>query len=242
MLANKLIVKNKSSTDYGVFIQYPFTLVNTLPEITAVQIPGHSGDLLTNNTRFQNVTQTLNLYIEKPQEYETWSSLSMAIQDWLYSFDYQPIIISSLNDYYLEGYMSQAPVITPQDDMVATGSVAFNCKPYLKRIDDIDFRSVPSTVIGIETINAKPIFHIKGSGVLTLTVNGQKYVLNGVDDEIFIDGEKEWIYKHDLNQNRMPLAQFPNNDFPELVPGKNTISLSGKYSLFEYKPNWRRLI
>ena len=45
-----------------------------------------------------------------------------------------------------------------------------------------------------------------------------------------------------MTELRTSRAILPNHEYPELIPGKNTISLSGNYSKFEYQPRWRRAI
>ena len=237
----QIIVNQHSTLDFGVYLQYPIVLAHPQVDLNPVQIPGHSGDLLANNHRFQNITQTFNLVIKKPSKYITWSSLSLALQEWLVSDTYQTIILDTLHGWYWEGYLSSPPVITPTNDCDATGSISFNCKPYMKRIDSIDFEPVPSMFFNTTDSIAEPIIHIVGNGNFTINVNGTNYELIDVSEEVFIDSEQSWIYQHDEIQNRASWAHFPNNDFPILKQGQNTISITGNYSKFEYKPNWRRL-
>ena len=86
-----------------------------------------------------------------------------------------------------------------------------------------------------------PLFHIVGNGDFTLTVNNIQYQFKDTDDELFIDSEK-WIVYKSLTERRTSRAILPNHEYPVLVPGKNTISLQGNYSKFEYQPRWRRAI
>lgn len=239
---NYLVVNHKSSLDFGVYIQYPVALVHTIPDVTPTSIPGHSGDLITNNHRFQNITQTFNVYANKIDKYDTWSHLSLDFNNWLIGDTYQPFYLASMHEWYWEAYMSAPLTLTPQNDFEATGSFSINCKPYLRRTDSLKFRPVPQLVTNTTTEYSEPIFHIVGNGDFTITINGQDFKLSGVDGEIFIDSEEQWIYKHDINENRASTAIFPNNDFPLLKPGQNTIKLSsGSATKFEYKPNWRKL-
>ena len=242
-MSTDLIVKDQSLiSDYGTYIQYPLVIAHASPELSPVSIAGHSGDLLTSNHRYPNITQTFNLYATTEAGYETWSHLSLDINQWLVSETYQPIYINSQNDWRWEGYLSQPASFTPQNDFEATASISFNCKPFMKRLDGAEFKPIVSPVINTEQIFAEPTFHIIGNGDFVIEVNGQDYKLNGVDGEIFVDSEMQWIYKHSMNENRSSLAEFPNNDFPILIPGENTIALkSGTASVFEFKPNWRKL-
>lgn len=244
-LVAKLIVNEQSTLDFGVYIQYPIVITHPQVDVTSNAIPGHSGDLLTKNHRFQNISQSFTLYATREStKYSTWSQLSMAINDWLVSDKYQPLYLDTMHEWYWEAILSQPANFTPQNDSEATATVTFNCKPYMRSTDSMKFRPLPSSqkVINKQQESAEPIIHIVGSGDFVLSINDQDFKLNGVDGEIFVDSEEQWIYKHDFKENRASCAVFPNNDFPSLKPGENKIYLkSGTAQKIEYKPNWRRL-
>lgn len=237
------VVNNHSSLDYGIKITYPFNLSHSTVDISATTIPGHSGDLLTNNHRYNNFTQTINILVQKPPRYTTWSQLAIDINNWLIADKYQLFYFSNLGDWVLEGYLAQALTLEPQDDLQAIGTISLNCKPYMKRKDGLIFVPITTNtkIFNSEKESAEPILHVVGKGNIKIAINGNSYYLNNVADEIFIDSEQEWIYHHKFDENMAMHAIFPNNDFPKLLPGNNDISISGKYTKFEYKANWRRL-
>lgn len=237
------VVNNHSSLDYGIKITYPFDLSHSTVDISATTIPGHSGDLLTNNHRYNNFTQTINILVQKPPRYTTWSQLAIDINNWLISDNYRLFYFSNLGDWVLEGYLTQALTLKPQDDLQAIGTISLNCKPYMKRKDGLIFVPITTNtkIFNSEKESAEPILHVVGKGNIKIAINGNSYYLNNVADEIFIDSEQEWIYHHKFDENMAMHAIFPNNDFPKLLPGNNDISISGKYTKFEYKANWRRL-
>jgi phage-related protein len=116
------------------------------------------------------------------------------------------------------------------------------CKPFLVNDEAIKYQSVPTMPIRNPTkYSSLPLFHIVGNGDFTLTVNNIQYQFKDTDDELFIDSEK-WIVYKSLTERRTSRAILPNHEYPVLVPGKNTISLQGNYSKFEYQPRWRRAI
>jgi len=239
----ELVVNGKSSFDYGIAITYPYVIAHPEIDVSPVSILGHSGDYLTNNHRYKNTTQTLNLYVTKPEEYSTWSQLSGDINQWLTSDKYIDIHLTNLHEWYLEGYVSTPLVLTPSEDSdnIATGSIAFDCKPFMKRVENIHYEDVPETIINNTNFDAEPIFHILGNGNFTVTLNDLDYKIIDVDGEVTINSEEQWTYKSNYSENMSSKVRFPNNDFPVLKVGKNTIKISGNFTKFEYKPNWRRL-
>ena len=239
---NILTVNGQKSDEFGIQILYPFTPVHPQYDIASVAVPARSGDLLTSNLRYQNFTQTFNIYAEKPAKYTTWSQLSYSIQEWLTCTGYERISLSSMFPWCWEGYLNAPITLTPESDHTATGVISFACKPFLKREDEVDWLPVPNKmpITNEEIFSAQPLWHIVGSGDYTLTVNDTDYQLTGIDDEVYIDSEHFLVYKS-LKESRAGNARFTNHDFPELKPGDNTVKLTGNYTKFEYKPNWRRL-
>ena len=114
----------------------------------------------------------------------------------------------------------------------------------MKREDGLEFQSVNTAlpIVNTEVEIAEPLFHIVGKGNIRLAVNGENYYFNNIEDEIYIDSEQEWIYRHKFDENLAMHAVFPNNNFPTFHPGDNSVFIFGNYSKFEYKANWRRLV
>ena len=140
------------------------------------------------------------------------------------------------------GGLLKSPVVTPQKDNIANVTMSLACKPFLVNDEAIKYQSVPTMPIYNPTkYSSLPLFHIVGNGDFTLTVNNIQYQFKDTDDELFIDSEK-WIVYKSLTERRTSRAILPNHEYPVLVPGKNTISLQGNYSKFEYQPRWRRAI
>ncbi|MDK6869370.1 phage tail protein, partial [Lactobacillus paragasseri] len=129
-----------------------------------------------------------------------------------------------------------------QSSNIANVTMSLACKPFL--IDDESIKYQPVSILPIYNptqYNSLPLFHIVGNGDFTMTVNGLDYQFKDTDDELFIDSEKCLVYKS-MTERRTSRAILPNHEYPQLTPGKNTISLNGNYSKFEYQPRWRRAI
>lgn len=241
-----LIHHGVSSIKFGAYIVYPTNLISPKLDINQASIPGVSGDYLTSNYRYQNVTQTVVFQVEQPPHYTTWYELQYDLKKWLTPYNaegavqYEPFYCELLGDSHWEAIVTEPPSWSITNATTAQVTITLTCKPFLKRNDGGQWYPVKDTEVNTEVFSAQPLWHIVGNGDFTLTINDIDYKLNGVDDEIYIDSERFLIYKS-KKENRAAKADFLNHNFPELLPGKNNIKLSGNSTRFEFKPNWRRL-
>lgn len=240
MLPSRIVYRNRSSDEFGMLINWPFELAHAEADVTVISVPGVSGDIIRDNYRYKNITQIIKFLVQRQLNYPDLQTVGRAITNWISGPDYSPLQSDIIHGYQWEARSSAPPQLTQSIKEEADLTLTFDCKPFLKRLDGQNWQPVPNDPINTEQFPAEPLWHIKGSGNLTLTVNGLAYQLNGIDDEVYIDSEQSLVYKS-LAESRAGLAVFPNNDFPVLNPGGNSISLAGNYSLLEYKPNWRCL-
>lgn len=233
----------RSSLDFGAYLTWPTNLVHAKRDLSGISIPGLSGDYISDNRKYTNITQPLQFYVLRPTFYRNWEELEFDFMDWLTQrksyAEYEPFYLDLLNPYHWLAYLSEAPAWTIQNQTAATVTITLSCKPYLIYGSD-EWESVPANIYNDEQIDAHPLFHIVGDGAMTLSINDQDYKLTNVDGEVFIDSTRFLVYKS-MTEYRGMNAQFPNNDYPVLKPGNNTVELTGKYNKFEYQPNWRRL-
>ncbi|KRL10727.1 tail protein [Schleiferilactobacillus perolens DSM 12744] len=221
-------------------INYPLELIHPEADVTSVSVPGVNGDIVQDNLRYKNISQPIAFTIIRNDNSPSFQRIGRAITNWVAGNDYVPLISDLIPGYEWEAHVAAAPSMVVTNNHQATVTITFDCKPYLKRLGGQDWQPVPDTPTNLERWSAQPLWHIQGKGNMVLTLNGDDYKLNGIDDEVYIDSERSLVYK-DLNDSRAGLAVFPNNGFPSLMPGDNTVKLTGEYSLFEYRPNWRCL-
>ena len=93
-----------------------------------------------------------------------------------------------------------------------------------------------ATVNGMGNVNAKPIITLVGSGDCTLTINGRKTKLRGIQNTIVLDMQANQVYSGNLpawdKVVRSPQFQMPYLDY-----GRNLISWDGSFTA-EMIPNW----
>lgn len=122
--------------------------------------------------------------------------------------------------------------------------VIYTVKPYkyLRGVSNETFTS--STTLTNPSVDvAQPIITIEGTGDVTLTVNETKYLIQNVVDSVTVDSERYYTYKKLSsgfleNQN----SKYRQKNYPILIPGKNSISVSGEVSKVTVEPRWRSLV
>lgn len=242
----KLIYHNKSSTEFGARIIYPMVQAITKRNTSLTSVVGINGSYINDSQNYTDVSQQISFYVERPLRYKDWFTWQLDFGDWLTSskksVEYEPFYFEPFKGWHWEAFLSDGPNVTPQNEQVANVDITIAAKPFMVKDDAITYQDVPEErIYNWQRYEALPIFHILGNGDLTMTVNDLNYQFNNIDGELFIDSEKNLIYKS-LNENRTTHAILPNHEFPKLTPGWNSITLRGNYSKFEYQPRWRRAL
>lgn len=83
---------------------------------------------------------------------------------------------------------------------------------------------------------SKPLFEIKGTNNITLTVNGSTFTVNGLNSNqtVYIDSERHITYS-----GSTLLTGKTDGKYPLLNTGRNSVSWTGTVSTIKYKGNWR---
>lgn len=128
-----------------------------------------------------------------------------------------------------------------------TATVKFHTQPFKYLVNespiissvDGNFSEIKVTNQGLE--NSKPIFTIWGVGTVIISVNGTKiFQLEFAEDDKFltVNSAIQECYRNSVNvlKNR----QMGGN-FPELLPGENTISWEGTVTKIQIEPKSRWL-
>ena len=127
-----------------------------------------------------------------------------------------------------------------------TFDLTFSVKPFKFFVGNPTFEVASgsaSTIVNQTKYTAEPLITITGSGDCTLTINGVNYVVMNIVDEVILDSEIEHCYKIVnglvVNEN----SKMYSVDFPELVPGGNTIAWTGAgVTKVSIGPRWRTLV
>ena len=111
-------------------------------------------------------------------------------------------------------------------------AITFELQPFLFLDTATQTLTSGSTVYNPGVVS-DPYFKITGSGSVTVTINGESFTVNPVDQ--FIEIEWPMAYKGVLNKGRTL------SGFPKIQPGSNTITWTGTVTEVLFNGRWRTL-
>ncbi len=258
------------STDMGAVITAKPTYTAAARDLTFTTIPGRSGDIITDNNRYGNVTVTYEIATVPLLNFRSSQDTVYALTQWLYgTHDY-----AVLRDTYNSGYFRYA-VCTGISDPVSEGAgvvtttVTFNCKPFLYSdagAVSSTYKSTDSEAYGSyyervkitlamhnpEMWASAPLIRFDGSLMASLTVtdsDGDSQALSYSGSSVttfIIDKEQENVYDDDGNSLNDKL-DADTMAIPYFPTGDFTVTIyaiyttGSDYPTVTITPNWRRL-
>ena len=224
-----IIFGGKSTKDFNLYVSGFDTYNTPKRDIEAVTVPGRNGDIMIDNGRYENVDITYKCLMLKQfkTEFSAFVAYLMAnegyqrLEDTFHPDEFRLAIVQKVVKPKLYDYDN------------ANFSLTFNCKPqrYLKSGEEIITLNDGGTIYNETVYTAKPLIRAYSAG--TLTVNGKNFIISSVSEYVDIDCDLMTAYKGSTNKNNTVSGVFP-----ELIPGTNTITYTGK---LEIMPRWWRL-
>lgn len=235
---NFIVFDGQNLADFGLHVSGAGTYGSPERDVDEEEVPGRNGSLIFDNGRYKNaeVTYQASILGESEDDY------TRKIQE-LRSFLGSRKGYKRLEDTYRDGEYRLAAFIDglePDDEVLLQGSefeITFNCKPqrYLKSGEHVLTFTSSSAVYNPTYFNSLPMIRIYGSG----TVKIGAYIINVTKPStvsyVDIDSEMMDCYSDSLNCN--DCVTLTNNEFPMLIPGKNSITLS-EVTKVEITPRW----
>lgn len=234
---NYLTFAGRNSKDFLLYISGPGVYDSPEADVELQTVPGKNGDLIRDNAkagerRFKNLDISYDAFF-----FDALAPRTAAVKSWLLSpVGYQILHDTYDPDFFRMGICREAIAFEPKRNRGAAMKLTFHCQPQRWSVDgQRKMRLEQGGVIrNPYDFPAKPIIRVYGSG----------------EGRVFIGDESISILQNDgcidLNcetHNAYDAAGFCNgyvktNDFPELKPGRNTISWSGGITALEVTPRW----
>lgn len=152
--------RGKKSSDFGLIIKEGRSIKSSERSVDFINIPGRSGDLLSDNNRFTNYDDTYDCALLSNANVE---QSAYAVRTWLQG---QPGY-GKLIDYNEPDYFRMATCINSLDVAkslkdLGMVSVTFNCKPQRYRLDGdaIQTLTAPGTLTNPEPYESLPYIKI----------------------------------------------------------------------------------
>ena len=221
----------QSSSDYGLIISGKDIYSAPAPDVSFVSVPGRNGDVLIDNSRFQNVTVSYDV------AFRNVKSRAAAIKLWLCRAGYFVLTDTYQPKYFRMAAFSSSLKIDELIENVGQAQISFNCKPFMYSFAGRETVKLtdPGAVTNPEAFAALPYIKIIGTGDITLRIGNRSYSVRSVDSYIELDSELMAAYKGAALCN----DKINFSEFPALPTGENNISWTGAVTQVEIVPRWR---
>ena len=207
-------------------------------DITSVEIPGRSGDLTLDNGRFRNRDMKIPGYIAKDFEPSLNAFLNHMLQDsgyHRYEDTYHPDV------FVMARYTG--PFEPEKVIMAESGAFTLTFRRMPQKWLKSGETAVPVDDTASVTLNnptaftALPLIRVT-SGTGTITINNTVVELTENNGATVIDSEAQECYEGTTNRNGDLV--LTTGEFPQLVPGANTVTV-GSGMVIELIPRWWRI-
>lgn len=228
--------KDHSSLEFGLLITEKGSYKGASRDVSYTSVPGRSGDLITDNGRYKNISVPYKCNLLNNTAFE-FVELAHKIKGWLLAEQgYFPLWDSYDGKYFRLGSYSDEVDIEQELRDLGSLSLSFNCKPFKYSFEGqkpVVFTEAGS-LYNAEYYPSAPYIKIVGSGDITLTVNNDSFTFSDIDEYIEIDSDIMNAYKGAQPQNN----KMTGAGFPTLLPGNNVISWVGNVEQLEIVPRW----
>lgn len=207
-------------------------------------VPFRSGSVLFDEKSYRNTSMKLELYFKAANEKER----DEARDKITFAFDsgsYIPFIPYFDKTRVYEVHTIEAPVFEGKSMYrhMEKYTVTLSVKPFKKFIDQQEIvLSGTQTVTNPSLYESFPTFEIKGTGDMTLVVNGNKFVIKYIQDSITINTAIPSAYRIGAGVLENEEYKTYTRKYPYLKSGKNTISWTGgSITSVTLKTRWQTL-
>lgn len=226
----------KKNTEFGLTVAEGKKIATSSPDVERISVAGRDGELLISNNRLNSAE--LSFPVNFVKEKGLIATEVYKISEWLNVAGYKDLTISYDPDFiYRAAYLETFSI---EETMRQFGKTTINfvCYPvkFYKQGRVKQTLMNGATVNGIGNVNAKPIITLRGSGDCTLTINGRKTKLLGVQNSIVLDMQANQVYSGNL-QAWDKVVRSPEFQMPYLDYGRNLISWDGSFTA-EMIPYW----
>lgn len=225
-----------SFKDYGIYIEKRPNIPSPKRRVSYMDVPGRDSSLRLDEETYEDIT----LSVECSLKGDTYRKIS-DIKSWLLNAGESDLIFSYQPD---KKYIAQVVNSIDFEVVLRITShfvILFNCQPFQYATDNTPILMDSAiTLQNPGTVAAFPYIKVNGSGMGSLTVNGNSVFFNSIDENVILNSEIQETYK-DTGSELINKNATKTGDFPILLPGENTISFSESITSLEITPNWRWL-
>lgn len=224
-----------SSQDLHALVQIAPDYEFPEKDYSVTHVEGRNGDIVIDTGSWQNVSRTYNLAIDTRKI--SYAEVASKLVQWLHSASgYARLEDSYEPDFYRMAMYKDSGSISNLYSKAGQIEVQFDCKPqrYFKSGEVADTFTGNTEYQNPTDFPSKPEIVIHGSGSGTVKIGDYTITIDSITDGMIVDCELQDTYCGSTNCN----AQVSISEYPKLIAGKNTISMSGGVTSIEITPRW----
>ena len=233
-MAEFIVFNNKNSyKDFKIKLLNEVIIPFPNKRMNPISIDGADGDLYEDLGGYDDIVIPVNLDI---LDEKIIKNRYRSIKRWLNQIEDNKLMFSTDLGYFYKVKKVEVPNnYKTVFNGLGEANINFICDPYTYDIDGVHEISLPPTLCNYGDVS-KPIYRIKGEGMLNLYVNDNLIKLN-IGQEIIIDTDLELIYREGSIENNRKTGKWEDL---YLKPGENKFNWNGNFSITVI-PNWRCL-
>ncbi|MBK1809135.1 hypothetical protein JHL18_00535 [Clostridium sp. YIM B02505] len=203
-----------------------------------IDMQGRNGKLVEDLGTYGDIKVSIELnFIEKPKFFY---DEVRKIMFWLSKRDDYTLTLADDLEYYYKVKRLEYSDIERKLKVKGTFTLNFICEAF-RYYRDNAIITITKNNYNFYSPNfawdSEPVLKIYGSGNITLTINSNNILLNGVSSNIILDS----VLKETYSNTYENLNNKMSGEFPVLINGVNTINWIGNITKIELVPNWRCL-
>ena len=230
-MTNHFTFNGRNTAEFGLLVTGTTIYGAPNRKVEKYSVPGRNGDIIVELGGYDNYIVSYDVAV-----INSFATNAEAIKNWLLSSNgYMRLEDTYDTSHFRLGALyTGINYITTALNREGRATIQFDCKPQRFRTSGEITPTITSasyTLNNPTVMDAKPLLRVTGTG--KVTINGNEITVTDVDVYVDIDCETQQAYKGSTNCN----SDITLDEFPVLVPGNNTIILTGVTTL-GVTPRW----
>lgn len=231
-----IVYGGESSTDYGMVVSEAPAYERPKRKETIYNVPGRNGSILFQQDAREDVNRSYKVWLAEDSNH-TLVEIVDAAEAWLNSqIGYIRLEDNFEPDVYRLAYYSGGDGFSNNMIQYGEATLNFTCRPerFYKNAEAAVEVLNGDTMSNPTKFASKPLIHIEGTGIVTVSIGGEAITAKDLVDYINIDCDRMDAYRL-TSENRNDKI---SGTFPTIKPGSNAITITGSATKVEITPRY----
>lgn len=231
-----IVYGGESSTDYGMVVSEAPAYERPKRKETIYNVPGRNGSILFQQDARENVNRSYKVWLAEDSTH-TLVEIVDAVEAWLNSqIGYIRLEDNFEPDVYRLAYYSGGDGFSNNMIQYGEATLNFTCRPerFYKNAEAAVEVLNGDTMSNPTKFASKPLIHIEGTGIVTVSIGGETITAKDLVDYINIDCDRMDAYRLTSENRNNKIS----GTFPTIKPGSNVITITGSATKVEITPRY----